>query len=92
MLALHLAFSMEGHLEAVLNIFFYLRRKQKYTLALDPTFHYIDHASFKKHKWVDFYGNVKEAIPLYMLKPRGKDIYLIIYVDLDHQNEDQVWV
>ena len=58
-LASHLEFPREVHLIAVLNIVSYLWGKHNYRLSLDSTYPEIDHASFKKHKLVDLYGNVK---------------------------------
>ena len=84
MLASHLALPREGHLEAVFHIFSYLRAKHNSRLALDPTYPEIDESSFKKHEWVSFYGDFKEAVPQDMPKPRGKSVDLRMYVDSDH--------
>ena len=40
--------------------------------------------SFKNHKWVDFYGDVKKAIPTDMPEPRSNSMDLKIHVDSDH--------
>ena len=61
--------------------------KHNSILALDPTFPEIDHASSKKHKWFDLYGNDKEIIPLNMPEPRGKDIDLIMHVYSDNSGD-----
>ena len=87
MLASHLALPREGHLEAVFHIFSYLRAKHNSRLALDPTYPEIDESSFKKHEWVSFYGDVKEAVPQDMPKPRGKSVDLRMYVDSDHAGD-----
>ena len=62
MLASHLAFLREGNFEAVFHVFSYLWENSNSRLELDITYPEIDHESFKKHKWVDFYGDVKETI------------------------------
>ena len=71
----------------MLNIVFNLRVKHNSRLALDPIYPEIDHSSFKKHKWVDFYGNVKESIPPNLPDPMGKDVDLRMYVDIDHARD-----
>ena len=71
MLASNLEFPREGHLEAVFYVFLYLWENHNSTLALDPTYTEIDHDRFKKHKWFEFYGDVREAIPNDMLESRG---------------------
>ena len=87
MMASQSALMREEHLEEALKIVSYLRGKRNYRLYLDPTYLEIDHVSFKKHKWVDLYGNVKEAIPLNMPEPRGKDIDLRTYVDRNNAGD-----
>ena len=49
-MGLQLALPREVNLEAVLNIFSYLRGKHNSRLALDITYLEIDHASFKNYK------------------------------------------
>ena len=56
-------------------------------MALDPTYWDIDYAKFKKHKWVEFYGNVKEAILTDMPEPRGKSVDLRMHVNINHAGE-----
>ena len=48
---------------------------------LDPTYPEIDHDIFKKHDWVEFYGEVKEAILTDMPEPRGKSVDLRMNID-----------
>ena len=87
MSALHLALPREGNFESVLNIVSYIQGNHKSRFDIYPTYPEIDHASFKKLKWVDFYGIVKEAIPLNMPDPRGKDVDLRMYVDSNHSGD-----
>ena len=87
MFAFHLELLREGHLEAVSNIVSYLWGKHNYNLALYPTYPDIDYDSFKNHKWFDFYGNVKEAIPPNIQEPRGEDIDLRMYVDRNNARD-----
>ena len=44
----------------MLNIVSYLQERHNSMLALYPTYPEIDQASFNNHKWVEFYGIVKE--------------------------------
>ena len=84
MLASHLELPRDGHLEAVFNVFSYLRANHNSRLSLDPIYPEIYHYSLKKHKWVELYGKVKEAILNDMLEPRVKSVDLRIHVDIDH--------
>ena len=54
----------EGHLEAVLHVFEFLRQKYNSRVAVDPTYPAIEINYFKECKWKDFYGELKEDIPL----------------------------
>ena len=88
MLESHLALPREGHLEVVLKIVSYLRGNHNFRLALDTPYPDIDHASFKKHKWVDLYGNVKEAITPNIPEPRVKDVDFRRYVNSKHSRNN----
>ena len=74
-------------MEAVLNIVSYLQAKHNSRLSLYKTYPEIANVSFKMHKWVDFYGNVKEVIPPNMPETRGKDVDFRIYVDSYHAGD-----
>ena len=87
MLASHLALLREGHLEAVFHVFSYLWEKHNSWLALHPTYPEMDHDRFKKHKWVEFYGNMKEAISTDIPELRDKDMDLRMHVDSDHAGD-----
>ena len=71
----------------MLNIVSDLRGKYNSRLYLYLIYPEINHASFKKHKWVEFYGNVKGEIPPNMPEPRGKDVDLRMYVDRNHSGD-----
>ena len=87
MLTSYLALPREGHLEAVFHVFLYLWAKHNSKLAFDPNYPEINHDSFKKHNWVEFYGNVKEAILNNMPEPRSRSVDLRMHVDSDHVRE-----
>lgn len=76
MLASQLAMPREGHLEAVLHIFKYLCHKYNSRLAFDPTYPEIDMDDFVECDWWQFYGDVTEAVPPNVPRPRGKEVDL----------------
>ena len=87
LMASHLAMPREGHLDAVLHIFGYLKIKYNSRMAFDPTVPYIDETSFQECDWNEFYGNVVEAIPSNAPEPRGESVHIRMYVDSDHAGE-----
>ena len=87
LLASHLALPWEGHLDAALHIFGYLKKRHNSRVVLDPTYPDIDMGMFKKCEWKDFYGDAVEAIPPNAPEPRGKEVDLRLFVDSDHAGE-----
>jgi hypothetical protein len=84
-LSSYLAMPRRGHMEAALHIMSYLKVKHNSRLVLDPSYPEIDVSEFKmKRDWVEFYGEVEEAIPHNAPKPRGKGVDLRMFVDSDH--------
>ena len=77
----------EGHLDALMHIFGFLRINHNSRMAYDPSYPTIDMNVFKPNEWKSFYGNVKESIPSNAPEPRGKDVDLQLYVDSDHAGE-----
>jgi hypothetical protein len=74
-LASCLALPRRGHLEALFHIYAYLKKKSNGTIILDPTYPDIDLTQFNDGaEWSNFYGDVREAIPPNMPKPRGKTV------------------
>ena len=63
MVSSHMTMPREGHLEAVLHVFEFLRQHYNSRMAFEPTYPVIDMNDFKECKWKDFYGNLNEAIP-----------------------------
>jgi Reverse transcriptase (RNA-dependent DNA polymerase) len=85
MLAAHMAAPREGHLQAVFQVFAYLKQKHNARLIYDPTYPTIDVSQFKLDEdWTAFYGDMKEAIPPNAPKPRGRGVVLRMFVDSDH--------
>ena len=83
----HLALPRIGHLQAVYNIFLYLKQVPKRKLYFDPVFPLISKDRFHKFDWEDFYRDSKEAIPDDMPKPRGKIMTMHCFVDANHAAE-----
>ena len=86
-LASHCALPREGHLDAMLQIYAYLKGRHNSRMAFDPTYAAIDESVFIKCDWKNFYGEVKEAIPPNAPEPRGKEIELRMFVDSDHAGD-----
>ena len=86
-MASQMAAPREGHLDALLHIFGFLKINHNSRMAYDPSYPTIDMAAFKECDWKQFYGDVKEAIPSNAPEPRGKEVDLRMYVDSDHAGE-----
>jgi hypothetical protein len=87
LLASQLAMPREGHLDAVFNIFGYLKIHHNYMLAFDPTYPEIDGRFNDGTDWKSFYGDVKEPMPPNMPEPRGKELIVRLFVDSDHAGD-----
>ena len=86
-LSSYLAQPREGHLEAVLHIFAFLKKKHNSTMIFDPTYPVINEDDFKDCDWSNFYGDVKEAISPNAPKSRGKEVDLRLFVDSSHADD-----
>ena len=80
-IASQMASPRDGHLDALLHIFGFLRINHNSRMAYDPS------NVFKPNNWKSFYGNVEESIPSNAPEPRGKDVDLRLYIDSDHAGE-----
>ena len=83
MLSSYLACPREGHLENALHVMGYLQLKHNSQLIFDLTYPDIDQTAFPSFEWMEFYGDVEEAIPPNMSSPLGKDVDLCMMVVLD---------
>ena len=84
MLASQMALPRVGHFNMVLHIFAYLKSKHNSRIVFDPTTPQITEGTFKRHTWVNFYGDISEALPRNAPTPKGLMVWLIVYVDADH--------
>ena len=87
LLSFHMALPQEGHLDTVFNVFSYLKANHNSRMAFDPMYPEIDMSSFKEHEWINFYGEVEEAVPPNAPEARGKEVDICLYVDSDYSND-----
>ena len=73
-----------GHLETAYHIFAYLKSHPKEKIVFDSCDPGADEARFENVDWTDFYGDVKEELPLKMPEPRGNPVTMSCFVDADH--------
>ena len=73
----------EGHMDQLMHILGYLKRKPKTSLFMDPGLPNINYQDFKTNKndFKEYYREAKEMKPHRMPKPRGKPVITTAYVD-----------
>ena len=75
----------EGHMEAVLYIFAYLRKHVDQVMLFNPHECEVRQSDFADiRQWKDLYGEVQEEVPIGMPAPKGREIVLTAMVDADH--------
>ena len=76
----------QGHLEQILRIFGYLKRKPKVSLCMDPALPVIDYALFrtKAEDFKEYYHDAYEELPHDMPRPRGRPVVTTAFVDASH--------
>lgn len=86
LLSSYQAVPRQGHMEQVLHIFAYLKKKGKLSLYMDPRLPNIDYTdstsnkdAFKMH-----YRDAKEEKPARAPTPRGKPVNMLAFVDASH--------
>jgi hypothetical protein len=87
MLSTYQASPHEGHLEQLINIFAFLKKKPKLTLYFDATIPRLDPTMFSGNKakqFKDQYRDAKKEKPMRMPKPRGREIQMTAFVDASH--------
>jgi hypothetical protein len=77
----------EGHLEAALHVFSYLKSKSSSRLIFDPMEPDVGYSNFVECDWSDFYPGVSEALPPNAPKPLGKGVTLRMFVDSNHTGD-----
>ena len=86
-LASYLANPRDGHLDAALHLYSYLKNKHNARLVLDPSYPEINQDDFVRRDWDNFYGEVKEELPPDMPEPLGREVDVRLYVDSSHAND-----
>ena len=89
-MAFQMASPREGHLDALLHMFGFMRINHNSRMAYDPPYPTIDMNVFKPNDWKSFYGNVEESIPSNVPESREKEVDLRLYVDSDHAGEKRM--
>ena len=86
-------FSMQprqGHLNAMVRIFGYLKKWKKGKIMIDPC--YPDHSNFETKEydqWHEFYPDAEEELPdaRDMPTPKGPPVRITVYKDADHAHD-----
>eukprot|EP00804_Cyclotella_cryptica_P020326 CCRYP_014066-RA/>CCRYP_014066-RA protein AED:0.16 eAED:0.16 QI:0/0/0/1/1/1/3/0/747 len=87
MLSSFAAMPREGHLEAALHVFSYLKSRSNSRLIFDPKEPNVGESDFVECDWSDFYPGAEEALPPNAPKPLGKGVTLRMFVDSDHAGD-----
>jgi hypothetical protein len=74
----------EGHLEALYHMVAYLAKADQHSIAFDASSPDLKPTSMVATDWTDFYGDVSEAIPPKMPKPRGNPVNTTCFVNANH--------
>jgi hypothetical protein len=77
----------QGHFEAALHLFGYLKAFPKGRILIDQQPYTKPDASFMDYDWTEFYPDAEEELPPDMPLPRGKPMTTICYVDADHAHD-----
>ena len=85
LLSQHNALPRKGHLDAVYQVFAYLKRNPAVCIAFDHREVEVDTKPFKMDaKWDGYYEDAVEVLPPNMPEPRGKQLIIHCFVDSDH--------
>jgi hypothetical protein len=87
MLSSYFAMPHEGHLEAALHVFSYLKLKSNSRLIFDPMEPDVGDSNFVECDWSDFYPGASKALPPNAPKPLGKGVTLRMFVDSNHASD-----
>ena len=76
-----------GHMEAVYNIFAYLREHTNSKIIFDHQRPQYDESRFIEADWKSLYGDVSEDIPENKPEPRGIPVRVSLICDADHASK-----
>ena len=71
----------EGHFQQLLHMSAYLNIHHNNQIVFYPSYPEIDEDYFKKHDWVDLYGNYPEPVPYNAPMTLGSEFIMSAYVD-----------
>ncbi|EEC42861.1 predicted protein [Phaeodactylum tricornutum CCAP 1055/1] len=74
----------EGHYNAVLRMFSYLKRHLNSKLVCDPKMREFSQVKFSDPMWKEQYPNAVEELPPAMPKPMGRSVQITVFVDAAH--------
>ena len=75
----------EGHLDAVMHIYAWLKTHNRSKVVLDPD--YVTHDEIERPEWSEFYPNAEEILPPDMPEPLGNPVQMTTFVDSDHAGD-----
>jgi hypothetical protein len=84
LLSSYLVQPRRGHLEAIYNIYGYLKQHSRSTMVFDDAPIEWKDTDFPKNDWQDFYRDASESIPPNAPKPRGTPVQINAFVDANH--------
>jgi hypothetical protein len=88
MLACYMAAPKEGHFDAMLQVFGYLKARVKGKIIMDiNTADTSAYTAADLSAWCKFYHNAKEEIPDDMLHPKGNPVKTSMYYDASHASD-----
>ena len=79
-----------GHLEQLLHIVAFLKKKPKLTLYFDPEEPIVDELSFNgesRERFLEHYREAVEEMPSNMPRPRGRPVKITAFVDASHAGD-----
>lgn len=83
-LASYLVAPRQGHMQAALYIFAYLRKHKDQIMLFNPHNWDCNESAFRPTDWKDIYGDIQEEIPPNLPEPLGLPVRITAYVDADH--------
>ena len=87
-LARYSALPREGHLQAMLHVFGYLKKTSSAKILFDPRQPDYSDYEFIQHEWDGAYPGAKEEIDDSLPTPKGKPVTLTVFVDADHARDE----
>ena len=84
MLSSYVACPREGHMDALLQIFAYIKSHHNARIVFDPSYPEIDEAFDTRKDWSDFYETERDGIPANAPEPLGLEFLIRAYVDASY--------